>query len=115
MAGTTKAIADIQVGDLIRPKAIFLFGADAVLTVVGIIDGTADSRFLIGAHRPAGSDKINTVAGPFPTADQIETAPGFGCPHCLRVSHHPSDQAERWCDACGIFWPRFTATRRERA
>lgn len=113
MVTTTKAIAEILVGDLIRPKEVELLGADAVLTVVGIIDGAPDSRFLIGAYRPPGSDKVNTLAAPFPTDSRIETSPGFGCPHCLRVSHHPTDEAERWCDVCGTYWPRFTTKRRE--
>jgi len=26
----------------------------------------------------------------------------FTCPFCLRVSHHPHDQAERFCGVCGF-------------
>lgn len=59
-----------------------------------------------GRTVPVRSVKVDTVA-----VDKIALvpAPHFLCPRCRRISFNPTDQAQRYCGACHIFFGDVSA------
>ncbi len=43
------------------------------------------------------------MSAPLPAVPSDSSAPAFTCPHCGRVSHNPTDIAQRYCGACHRF------------
>lgn len=97
---TIKRAADLQLGDIVEtPKR--------VMVLVGISAPPPGLRgYVLAMHARVGG-ATDTLPGIMDDDEPMTVHPGFGCPRCLRVSHHPKDIEARYCGACHLFWPKF--------
>lgn len=99
-------IEDVRVGDVIE---LDIDGKPSPFITVSnsIKDGRYGVAFFVSTagqrHEIRSTHADYTV--PTTSADAVTKLDGFGCPHCLRISHQPKDAEARFCCACHNFWP----------